>query len=356
MLSGTRTIHGQDTLPDNFTIGDFVELYASDSIKVYFNCAGWVTARNCAAYYRVGKIDTERLSTTGPFHDYFLNGKLYLEGTIRNGLMEGPAQYYYSNGQLKETGQYKNGSRTGKWTFYYPNGNIQKVYLYENDIPLVLEAFSADNKQLVKNGNGHFKTEFSGQDACIKFETEGDLINGKRSGPWTFSNVDARQPISEELYDDGTYIKSRAHNNDYIERPNTGLYVRYGNENIKLITGSAACLGYQRSSSLPKLIEGLQAQFDTCSLTPRDQWLVIGLKTGKKNNLLSLNVASSVNDTALEQYIYNTIINIKKWESDLVNGKKAETDFFFTIFTENHKIFVSEYISKKAFRLSLGLP
>ena len=219
----------QKQLPDNFIIGDFAEIYSSDSVKFYFHCGGAISTKRCADYYRVGKIDPKYLNVTGLFHDYYLNDKLYLEATAKDGSLEGPAKYYYSNGQLKEIGQYKNGGRTGKWTFYYRNGNVQKVYSYENEHPLVLEAFSEDGKQIVKDGNGHFKTEFSKLTACTKFETEGDLINGKRSGVWTFSNINARLPISEEIYDNGVYVKSRVHDKDYVEIPNTGLSVYYGN-------------------------------------------------------------------------------------------------------------------------------
>ena len=358
LLLNTGNVRGQGALPDNFSIGDFAELHASDSIKIYFSCFGGITGKRCADYYRVGKLDPLYLNVTGRFHDYFMNGKVYLDATARNGSLEGPARYYYSNGQLKEEGQYKEGIRTGTWRFYYPTGIPQKVYFYENGFPLVMEAFTEDNRQIVKDGNGHFKTAFSKRSACIKFETEGDLINGKRSGFWTFSNLDARKPVSEELYKDGNYIHSRANNQDYTETPNTGLSVYYGNEVLQLIQSSITCPGdYNRHTRdvfwLSTLTNSLQATFDTCSLSPKDQWLIVGLKIGTHKDLLNLNVASTINDTLLERYVYNSIMKFRKWKPSFLRDEKIEADFFFSVLVDDHKIQIPEYVVRKTFHKPL---
>ncbi|MCD2422336.1 hypothetical protein LQ567_06145 [Niabella pedocola] len=360
LLLTTTKARGQDSLPDNFTIGDFMEIYHSDSIKISFSCFGGISTKRCADYYRVGKLDPLYLNVTGRFHDYFMNGKVYLDATAKDGSLTGPAKYYYSNGQLKEEGQYKDGIRIGTWRFYYPTGIPQKVYFYEDGVPLVMEAFTEDNKQVVKNGNGHFKTEFSNRSACIKFKTEGDLINGKRSGLWSFSNINAMKPISEELYNDGIYIQSRADNTDYIEAPNTGLSVYYGNEILQLIASSISCPGDYSSSvrdafSLSAFTTSLQATFDTCSLISKNQWLLVGLKIGTRRDLLSLNVASSINDKILEKYIYTAIMNIRKWKPSFIKDKKIEADFFFSVLVDNNKILIPEDVIRKTFHKPLRL-
>jgi antitoxin component YwqK of YwqJK toxin-antitoxin module len=180
LLTFYSSAFSQTTLPDNFKIGNCVEVFNKDSIKIYFNCTGVVVDRKCASYYRIGKMDSEIINVVGDFYDYDMNDKIFLKAKMLNNNLEGVVQYYYPNGNVKEEGIYQNNVRQGKWTFYYPNGNIQKVYDYVNDEPIVLEAYSSNGKATVVNGNGSFKTEFSRYKQCNNFETSGQLVNGKK--------------------------------------------------------------------------------------------------------------------------------------------------------------------------------
>ena len=62
---------------NEFTIGEYVELFVNDSIKIHFNCTGKVCRKSCAEFYRVGKIDKERINVSGPFRDYYLHAVFY---------------------------------------------------------------------------------------------------------------------------------------------------------------------------------------------------------------------------------------------------------------------------------------
>ncbi|WP_114792000.1 hypothetical protein U0035_09075 [Niabella yanshanensis] len=357
-LSSNVSLKGQDLLPDNFTIGDFAEIYAGDSIKLFFNCFGGIVNKRCADYYRIGKMDTEFVNVKGPFRDYYLNGKLYLEASITNGNLEGSAVYYYRNGRVREKGQYKNHRRDGQWSFYYPNGQLQKVYQYENDFPLVQEAFTLTGKQTVANGNGYLKTEFSEMNECSKFEVSGTILNGKKYGTWTLSNINALQPLSKEVYDStGNYIRSEDDNGTYLSKSRSGLSVFYGNENLLLTASSNICPGDRGSSSkIPFTLESssfitdLQKQLDTLSSSFKNQWLITGITIGKKNDLINLNIASSINDTALERYIYDRIRDTKKWETSYLNDKKVVSSFLFTILVDDNKILIPTHFHFLSFK------
>lgn len=350
---------GQDLLPNNFAIGDFAEVYAKDSIRIFFGCGGNIVNRRCANYYRIGKMDTEFVNVRGAFRDYYLDGKLYLEAAIINGNLQGPAVYYYPNGQVREKGQYKNHKRDGKWFFYYPNGRLQKIYQYENDLPLVLEAFTTGGKQTVANGNGYLKTEFSEINACSKFEVYGPILNGKKQGTWTLSNINTTQPLSKETYDStGNYIMSKdSDNREYITKSIPGLSVFYGNENLLLTSSSNICPGdHGGNNKMPFILESssciadLQKQLDIASLTFKNQWLIVGITIGKKDDLADLNIASSINDTVLEHYIYDQIKTIKGWKTSYLNGRKVNSSFLLTILADNNKILIPAYHQYQSFK------
>ena len=63
---------------------------------------------------------------TGPFIDYFLNGKKQGEGFLKNGLVEGLRTVYYPNGNKSFSRNYNaNGIADGEASGYFPNGQIK---------------------------------------------------------------------------------------------------------------------------------------------------------------------------------------------------------------------------------------
>lgn len=213
-------VTAQTCLSDNFTIGDCFEIFGTDSIKVYFNCAGAVTDKKCALYYRVGKIHPEIINVEGEFYDYNMKNKLFLKATMHNNNLEGFAQYYHENGNIREEGFYQNNARLGKWTFYHPNGKIQKIYEYAAEgEPIVSEAYASNGNALVVNGTGEFRTEFSLDMECHMFVASGQLLNGKKNGVWAFSNPQAELPIANETYQEGNFVIGKSYNYEYTENP-----------------------------------------------------------------------------------------------------------------------------------------
>lgn len=352
LLSFYYSAISQTSLPDNFKIGNYVEVFNTDSIKIYFNCTGTVVDKKCASYYRTGKLDTVIINVTGDFYDYNMNGKKFLKATMLNNNLEGIAQYYYGNGKVCEEGVYQNNIRQGKWTFYYANGNVQKVYEYVNGDPTVIEAYSQNGKVTAVNGTGSLKTEFSTYKQCDKFEASGQLLNGKKNGSWKLSILNASSPIATEVYEEGNFIKGITPNSEYTENPKILLTNFYANENLNLLDNLFGCPGNYfsywkyddkdiHSSFYPELQQKLTKYTDAV----KNQWLIVGISISKKNKIDEINVASSINDKSLEMYIYGLLMKMTSWQTAVVNSSKIKSDIFFTILVDDNQIIIpTDYI------------
>jgi hypothetical protein len=339
--------NSQSKLPDNFKIGNYVEVFNMDSIKIYFSCTGVITDKKCASYYRIGKMDSTIINVTGDFIDYDMNNKISLKGTMLNNDLEGVAHYYYNNGKIKEEGAYKNNIRQGKWIFYYRNGKIQHVYEYVNGEPTVLEAYSQNGKATVVNGNGSFITEFSIDRQCDKFTASGELLNGKKHGKWILSTPKSNYSIGTENYEEGKFIKANINNNDSTENPKIRFTNFYAHENLDLIDNSPGCPGetfflweYDNKSLYSSFYPALQEELINYNLPVENQWLVVGIKVNKKNKVTEINIASSINDNNLENFVHSSLSNMKKWKTAIVNKNKTESNIFFSILVDNNQIII----------------
>jgi len=96
---------------------------------------------------------------SGKFIDYFLNGKIAGEGTIKDGLVNGLrilyyqngnkehfrnyidgiangySEQYFQNGKLQQKGSFKDGKDDGLWIDYYSTGAIKRQTNFVNLIP-----------------------------------------------------------------------------------------------------------------------------------------------------------------------------------------------------------------------------
>jgi antitoxin component YwqK of YwqJK toxin-antitoxin module len=63
---------------------------------------------------------------SGPFIDYFMNGRKQGEGTIKDGLVDGVRTVYYSNGNKRYFYTYANGVENGASEEYFINGKLRQ--------------------------------------------------------------------------------------------------------------------------------------------------------------------------------------------------------------------------------------
>ena len=61
---------------------------------------------------------------------YFLNGKIKLEGSYKEGKREGKQTYFFPNGEIYSSGAYKNDAKYGEWIYYNKEGVQDTVIRY----------------------------------------------------------------------------------------------------------------------------------------------------------------------------------------------------------------------------------
>ncbi len=163
-------------------------------------------------YYRI--ITFLDGNPDGMVRDYYLSGKIQMEGKLRSVdptvFDDGQCSWYYENGNIKisvnylnekRDGEYlenfsdgkvyahgsmKNGLRDGSWTFFHSNGEIFSKRLFHQDSLWSVE-FTRDShgKQFktgdLKNGCGYFTDYFRSG----KKSSTGNYENGVKEGLWT---------------------------------------------------------------------------------------------------------------------------------------------------------------------------
>ncbi|MFV9482307.1 hypothetical protein ACNI3T_00640 [Christiangramia sp. ASW11-125] len=130
----------------------FTKAYSkrSDSIKA-IPSTKLMTKKNGSWY-----LDESQEPYTGPFIDYYLNGKIqgqgyldkgklkgsrllyHLNGEVsdkinyRNGISNGLEQRFYEDGTLMQEGNFKNGNESGVWKMFHPNGQLKQTSTFIN--------------------------------------------------------------------------------------------------------------------------------------------------------------------------------------------------------------------------------
>jgi len=345
--------YSQSILSDSFKIGNYLEVFQKDSLKIYFGCTGVIVDKKCASYYRIGRMDSSIINVSGKFQDYYISGQLFFVATMVNNFLEGHSFYYYPDGTLKEEGSYKRGIRDGIWKYYYSNGKIEKLFNYVNGNPLVMEAYDSKGIPSVLNGNGHIKTTIRTYKQCDYFEVWGDIVNGEKNGKWTISNPGAATPFGFETFENGNFIKE----NESYDNARIVLTTYTPNENLNMMESYLGCPGstisffeYKNEGLHETFYPELQEKLDKYENDLKDQWLVIGITISKKSRISEINVASSIDDTNLENYIYSTLSKMTDWQTAKINSIKTETNIYFSILISNNQVIIpTDYIFKKEY-------
>jgi len=122
----------------------------------------------------------------GKWEEYYLDGKVKLKGSYKNGKKYGKWEYYFITGTLEQKGSYdSNGKYTGEWNWYYENGNLLRREEFRKGIEDgVLEEYAIDGKLIMK---GEF---FDGEKEGEWFyelndhQEKGKYRYGQRNGYW----------------------------------------------------------------------------------------------------------------------------------------------------------------------------
>lgn len=231
----------QTTFQNNLQHGPWSEYYANGQVS---GTGHYVLDRlegPCTYFYEDGAISSKGFlhldNPDSAWETYYPNGKLGTKGTYRKnfqvgqwtnwseegvmlqqltfnekGIMKvnntwstkGVPEVINGNGVFKlvdvdgkviETGLIKNGERTGRWKKFFPTGLLREEGEFKDEIYRVINAFTEEGKQTVKNGEGSLKDELDETGLSL---LSGSIQDGLRSGKWTitsaFNNV-----VVEEL-------------------------------------------------------------------------------------------------------------------------------------------------------------
>jgi antitoxin component YwqK of YwqJK toxin-antitoxin module len=141
----------------------------------------------------------------GVWKSYHENGVIADSGSYENSRMIGEWKYWYADGSLSSTCFYKDGIPDGTWINKYENGQVASEVSYKEGNPFgisttfyengqlseqikydeegnssILNVYTQDGLQLVKDGNGIYKVFYlSGQ-----LHQEGKIEGGMKIGSW----------------------------------------------------------------------------------------------------------------------------------------------------------------------------
>jgi antitoxin component YwqK of YwqJK toxin-antitoxin module len=170
---------------------------------------------------------------SGPFIDYYLNGKKQGEGILFNGRLKGKRSMYYLNGNVSDEIEYDNGISNGLEKRFYEDGTLMQKGTFKNDIKVgVWEKYH-------RNGQISLITNFD--------------QNGKPHGERK-EYFSTGQLKSLYQYDHGDYIKNKEFEKFY-------KYFQEGQSLYKSGNFKAAIKKYSKSLELDSIsIEALFAR------------------------------------------------------------------------------------------------
>ena len=61
---------------------------------------------------------------------------LFMKKTYQNNILNGAWKQYFLNGKIKLEGIYKEGKRHGRQSYFFPNGEIYSSGIYQNDMKI----------------------------------------------------------------------------------------------------------------------------------------------------------------------------------------------------------------------------
>lgn len=190
-------------------------LYAQrDTIYLDYNWS--LCEKPVASYYRICAINKEKLVFyTGPFEDYYIDGKIEMIGAYDDkGRKEGNFISYYQNGNKKAEGSYKGDLYNGYWSFFDRNERLMMQLNCTNNydfVPTFLLSQNGDT--LLKDGNGRFvfhkddfKEFFTKESSC---RMEGEVASGKKEGTISYYSCFENDKLDyKEMYQNGKFKNS----------------------------------------------------------------------------------------------------------------------------------------------------
>lgn len=111
---------------------------------------------------------------TGGIAKYEHDGKVNIEGNLKNGIMDGAWKMYYKSGGLNMEGTMNNGLETGWWKSYYGYDKPKVEKFYDEHGYMLMRREYFDNGQL-RNYQNIKCPQFGDRERKIEFDRKGNL-------------------------------------------------------------------------------------------------------------------------------------------------------------------------------------
>jgi len=166
-----------------------VQHLGKDSVKLTLNEEYYLIEDSCAQIIRYAHYDFNQRLFTGKFTDVSrLDSNQVISAGEYNerGLKNGEFVSYYLNQNQQAKGSFKDNKFTGKWELFYEDGKPKLSFEATGDELKIIDAWDAEGKKIVDNGNGPYKANLG------NIYWTGKLTGGKPDGKWKAMKTDDR--------------------------------------------------------------------------------------------------------------------------------------------------------------------
>ena len=148
-------------------------VFSQDTITTYYDSKWKEVSKENAKYYRIAtKGDKKQWNVK----DYFMNGKIQMEGTYQTKKMDiriGHFTYYFENGFKSSEGDFLKNKFNGEWTWYHENGKVSTKEIYSKDELIDIQCWDENSEKQEENCKPDIFPEFIGGNiAYTKFFNE----------------------------------------------------------------------------------------------------------------------------------------------------------------------------------------
>ncbi|MBP6386131.1 MAG: TonB family protein [Pseudarcicella sp.] len=261
---------------------------------------------------------------------YYENGQLQKQIVYNNGIEKFPMTEYYDNGVVKTySAASADTNKIYTKTTWYSNGQLAEHVEYTSEGMKLINQWSEDGKQTVKNGNG-IAYNYKYEDVELLTET-GKYVNYKKEGNWVYS-FSTGDIVYKENYSNGLLIKGVAFwdlNDSTTYKGATETLAEFKGGNAELKNFMNANLKYPEKAFNSKIQGKTHIQF-----TINEGGQIVDLKILKSSGNLDL-------DTEAVRVVKSTA---GKWNCATKRGRKASSSFSFPVtfsITETQRKFVT---------------
>lgn len=189
--------------------------YTQRRVSLFYDSLWALNTKAQARFFRNSWIDTTYYMFLGPVMDYYVEGKLAMQGKYVGGVKSGTFTFYYLNGEKMMHGDFQDNQMVGIWRYFYPDGNPkQSIEFTSNDFK-VLSYYDKSGTEKVKDGNGLWEGYYFSLNLKDTVYITGKVINGFKDDWWVYYD-DSGTRLYEEKYKEGEFKSGKAYNSSGV--------------------------------------------------------------------------------------------------------------------------------------------